>query len=158
MNLKLWALLGATVAALHRLATYRMRAYPIPSPRGAIVITGASSGIGHHAAVSLARANYTVFAGVRSENDAKAIAALDLDTLLPLIVDVAKPHSVLRAVEQVEDTLTRIGVPLVALVNNAGIRCAVAASEPQTSCPPPERLALLTYPACVLWLAVIICL
>jgi hypothetical protein len=32
---------------------------------GAIVVTGASSGIGEHAAIALAELGYTVFAGVR---------------------------------------------------------------------------------------------
>jgi hypothetical protein len=42
---------------------------------GAVVITGASSGIGLHAAVTLAGRGFTVFAGVRKEQDAASVLA-----------------------------------------------------------------------------------
>lgn len=42
------------------------RAYPVHL-KGAVVVTGASTGIGKHAAVTLAQEGYTVFAGVRYE-------------------------------------------------------------------------------------------
>lgn len=40
---------------------------------GAILITGASSGMGKACALRLAREGYTAFAGVRKEQDAQAL-------------------------------------------------------------------------------------
>lgn len=40
---------------------------------GIVVISGASSGIGKHAALELANSGYTVYAGVRSQKDAQNI-------------------------------------------------------------------------------------
>ena len=39
--------------------------FVVHGPPGAVVVTGASSGIGEHAAIELATLGYTVFAGVR---------------------------------------------------------------------------------------------
>jgi short-subunit dehydrogenase len=61
---------------------------------GAIVITGTSSGIGKHAAISLAKKGYTVFATVRKESDAKELNKLKIKTLKPIIMDVTKPEQV----------------------------------------------------------------
>jgi NADPH:quinone reductase-like Zn-dependent oxidoreductase len=48
-----------------------LRAGSIPvHERGAVMVTGASSGIGRHAAESLAALGYTVFGTVRKESDA----------------------------------------------------------------------------------------
>jgi NADPH:quinone reductase-like Zn-dependent oxidoreductase len=41
--------------------------YPVPESGGAVLITGASTGIGLHAASVLAENGFRVYAGVRSE-------------------------------------------------------------------------------------------
>lgn len=92
----------------------------------AIVITGASSGIGHAATLALARAGFLVFAGVRSEHDASRLrsdageASEDLKELVePLLLDVTDPEQIGAAVWQVESTVGERG--LYGLFNNAGI-------------------------------------
>jgi NAD(P)-dependent dehydrogenase (short-subunit alcohol dehydrogenase family) len=45
------------------------------SDRGAVVITGASTGIGRAAALHLAGKGLRVFAGVRTASDGEAVAA-----------------------------------------------------------------------------------
>ena len=48
--------------------------------RGAVVVTGSSTGIGRACAIGLDRAGFTVFAGVRKPEDAEALAALEPPT------------------------------------------------------------------------------
>lgn len=59
-------------------------------PTGAVVVTGASTGIGNHAARHLAK-QYTVYATVRKQKDVDALNKLGLPNLRPVIMDVAKP-------------------------------------------------------------------
>lgn len=78
-------------------------------------------GIGYAAAVALAQQNFTVFAGVRGEKDAAALRALNLPTLEPVLLDVTDDAAVTAAVARVSAWLAKTGLPLVGLVNNAGI-------------------------------------
>lgn len=84
---------------------------------GAIVVTGASSGIGRAAAVALTKEGFTVYAGVRKEKDAASIRSEGNDKLVPIILDVVNTEHIQAAVKTIEAA----GVPLVALVNNAGV-------------------------------------
>jgi len=85
----------------------------------AIVVTGASSGIGADAAAALARRGYTVFAGVRSDADgARAEAAHP--NLRALRLDVTDAASIAAAARAVEAS----GIALHGVVNNAGIAVA----------------------------------
>ena len=60
----------------------------IGRPR-AVVVTGASSGIGRASALMLARSGFHVFAGVRKEEDAEALEeAFPAGRLKPLFIDV----------------------------------------------------------------------
>ena len=56
--------------------------------RGAVVVTGASTGIGRATAVELDRIGYRVFAGVRKDSDAESIRGEGSDRLEPLTIDV----------------------------------------------------------------------
>ncbi len=87
--------------------------------RGAIVVTGASTGIGRAAVLRLARAGHRVFAGVRKEADAESIRAEGLEGLEPVFLDVADPATIESAAKQVEAEVGDAG--LAGLVNNAGI-------------------------------------
>ncbi len=87
--------------------------------RGAILITGASSGIGRACAFTLAQAGYHIFAGVRKEMDAESLSQQSLPLLTPILLDVTDETSIAAAVSQVEETIGEKG--LVGLVNNAGI-------------------------------------
>ena len=86
---------------------------------GAVLITGASTGIGHATALLLAQEGYAVFAGVRKEHDRERLAALH-PNVRPLILDVTVAADVERAMSAVRAA----GIPLHAVVNNAGIAIA----------------------------------
>jgi len=88
---------------------------------GIILVTGASTGIGRHSAESLAKRGYVVFAGVRKEEDAKSINEMGIDTLVPLFLDVTKEDMCVEAMKQVKEMTEKTSLPLVALVNNAGV-------------------------------------
>ena len=83
----------------------------------AVVITGASTGIGEATAYLLARHGFRVFAAVRREEDAVRLKAsgLPMETLL---LDVTDTSSVSKAGGQVREAT---GGKLFGLVNNAGI-------------------------------------
>lgn len=88
-------------------------------PTGGIVITGASSGIGKHAALSLANKGYIVYAGVRSQADVEKLKGEKIATLRPVILDVTKQATINSSFDFIQKDLGT--QPLVALVNNAGI-------------------------------------
>jgi NAD(P)-dependent dehydrogenase (short-subunit alcohol dehydrogenase family) len=86
-------------------------------PRGAVVITGASTGIGRATALRLAGVGFEVLAGVRRDEDGAALRAAD-GRVEPVIVDVTDA-------EQIAALAARVGGgPLAGLVNNAGIAVA----------------------------------
>jgi NAD(P)-dependent dehydrogenase (short-subunit alcohol dehydrogenase family) len=86
---------------------------------GATVVTGASSGIGLHTAIALARAGYQVVATVRRPESRSAVAAraeraqVRFDTR---IMDVTSDHSVTSGIEEVVADYGAVH----ALINNAG--------------------------------------
>jgi NAD(P)-dependent dehydrogenase (short-subunit alcohol dehydrogenase family) len=89
---------------------------------GAVVVTGASSGIGRHAAFYLASRGFVVYPTYRKESDAASLTAeaarLGLEKLVrPLKMEVVNETSVKAAVA----TVASGGVPLVGVVNNAGL-------------------------------------
>jgi NAD(P)-dependent dehydrogenase (short-subunit alcohol dehydrogenase family) len=86
--------------------------------RGAVVITGRSTGIGRACALGLDRAGFTVFAGVRREADGEALRSDASGGLEPLIVDVTDGETIAAAAARVREAT---GGRLAGLVNNAGI-------------------------------------
>lgn len=84
-----------------------------------VVVTGASSGIGHATAQYLARRGYVVYAGVRKQSDADRLAKESDGRIHGLLFDVADGPSILEAVKTLERQLGDDG--LYGLVNNAGI-------------------------------------
>jgi NAD(P)-dependent dehydrogenase (short-subunit alcohol dehydrogenase family) len=90
-----------------------------------VLITGASTGIGQATALRLAKAGWTVLAGVRSQADAERLAAeAPGGRLQPLILDVTELEQIRLAAARVSE-LSGGGESspgrLDALVNNAGI-------------------------------------
>jgi NAD(P)-dependent dehydrogenase (short-subunit alcohol dehydrogenase family) len=79
---------------------------------GAVVVTGASTGIGQATARHLRELGFDVFAGVRKDEDADRARQAGLR---PLILDVTDGDSIERARAEIE------GERLAGLVNNAGI-------------------------------------
>lgn len=90
-----------------------------PMRAGAVVITGASTGIGAACVHRLARAGFHVFAGVRNARDGAALLQTMAGQLTPLLLDVTNAGQIATAVETVTTTVGEQG--LVGLVNNAGI-------------------------------------
>lgn len=101
---------------------------PVPSPSSsAVFITGCSSGIGRHAAITLACEGYLVFAGVRVLADGDSLRG-DVasqsckGSVVPVMVDVTKEASVTAAVTSVKAHLAQgSGRSLAAVINNAGV-------------------------------------
>lgn len=89
------------------------------SPKGSVVISGASSGIGEACAIHLDELGYQVFAGVRREADGDILKSKTQGRVVPIIFDVTDKASISTAVEVVESNLRPTG--LTGLVNNAGI-------------------------------------
>lgn len=87
--------------------------------KGAVVVTGASSGIGKACALRLARAGYHVFAGVRRQADQIALQAAGRDRITPLLLDVTDQAGIDAAAARVVSIAGDTG--LAGLVNNAGI-------------------------------------
>ncbi len=88
-------------------------------PPQAILITGASSGIGEACAVELDQRGFLVFAGVRREEDAERLREKGSPRLTPIMLDVTQTDSLTAAVETVRRMVGQSG--LLGLVNNAGI-------------------------------------
>src|SRR4051812_41047915 len=93
------------------------------TPKGSIVITGASSGIGRACALRLDRLGYRVYAGVRGAEDGEALRRQGSALLTPLIMDVTGPETLKAAAGRIEAEVGEAG--LAGLVNNAGIAVAV---------------------------------
>jgi len=91
---------------------------------GGVVITGASSGIGKECALYLDQRGYRVFAGVRKASDGETLTKLGSSRLSPVILDVTDANAVSGAARQVAQALGEL--PLIGLVNNAGIGIAGA--------------------------------
>lgn len=86
------------------------------SEQRAIVVTGASTGIGAAAALALAQMGNLVFAGVRTDADAERLSR-EHSNLRPVRLDVTQHDTIAAAAQTVRAT----GIRLAGLVNNAGI-------------------------------------
>jgi len=86
---------------------------------GAVVVTGGSTGIGRATALFLDRKGYRVFAGVRKEDDAKALSEAGSDRLAPITIDVTEERSISAAEQEVQRAVGKDG--LVGVINNAGV-------------------------------------
>jgi NAD(P)-dependent dehydrogenase (short-subunit alcohol dehydrogenase family) len=81
----------------------------------AVLITGASSGIGRKIAEHLAEHCYLVYAGARKQKDLDALDAID--NIQSIRLDVTVQDEIDKAVQQVKAK----GRGLYALINNAGV-------------------------------------
>lgn len=84
----------------------------------AVVITGASTGIGLACALELDRRGYQVFAGVRKEADAQRLRGQGSPRLTPVMLDITIDSSIQSAAQQIREAVGSKG--LAGLINNAG--------------------------------------
>jgi NAD(P)-dependent dehydrogenase (short-subunit alcohol dehydrogenase family) len=90
----------------------------------AVLITGASSGIGRAAALRFADRGIRVLACVRTQEDAEQLVSSTCYScrIQPVILeDITDEQAIRNAVQQVQDALTQHGSRLVGIVNNASI-------------------------------------
>jgi NAD(P)-dependent dehydrogenase (short-subunit alcohol dehydrogenase family) len=90
------------------------QAQPAAGPK-AVLVTGASTGIGRKITERLASHGYFVYAGARKDSDLQALGAIK--NVQPVRLDVTKPQDIEAAVA----TITKAGRGLYGLVNNAGV-------------------------------------
>lgn len=113
------AVLFPLLALLPTLAAVNTAQTPAPpepaAATRAVLVTGASTGIGRKTAELLARSGFFVFAGARKDKDMEDLARIE--NVQPLRLDVTKPKEIDAAVE----TVRAAGRGLYGLVNNAGI-------------------------------------
>ena len=81
----------------------------------AVLVTGATSGIGRNITERLASKGYFVYAGARSESDMKALNAIP--NVQAIRLDVTIASDIANAVA----TVTKAGRGLYGVVNNAGV-------------------------------------
>jgi NAD(P)-dependent dehydrogenase (short-subunit alcohol dehydrogenase family) len=88
----------------------------------AVLVTGASSGIGRETVLLLAGKGFQVFAGVRKAADGAALSRAAGAPLTPVIIDVTRPASIASALRVVRKAIG--SEASFSLVNNAGIAVA----------------------------------
>lgn len=86
--------------------------------RGAVLISGASTGIGRACAEHLDSLGFTVFAGIRRQADADSLRGAGSSRRQPVMLDVTESESIGSAMRTVAEASP---AGLAGLVNNAGI-------------------------------------
>jgi NAD(P)-dependent dehydrogenase (short-subunit alcohol dehydrogenase family) len=90
-----------------------------PASFPAVVITGASTGIGRACSLELDRRGFHVFAGVRTLAAAEQLRAEASARLTPVVIDVTEADTIAAAAKTVAEAVGDVGI--AGLVNNAGI-------------------------------------
>lgn len=119
----MWGVVFAALVALIAVAVFHTerKEYKVHS-NGIVLVTGASTGIGHDVAEYLAEHhNFLVLAGVRKESDFLNFTKENKPKLLPFMVDVSSHESCVAAADQIKLLMAERNLPFVALVNNAGV-------------------------------------
>jgi len=93
-----------------------LKSFPVYK-EGVILVTGASKGIGKHAAVALAKEGYHVFGAVRTIPEGLP----EHKNLQYILMDVTNDQQIDDAYEFISHFCQESNLPFVALVNNAGI-------------------------------------
>jgi len=88
-----------------------------------VLITGTSTGIGRACALHLDTLGFTVFAGIRNDEDGHDLKKESSGRLTTVLLDVTKEESIASALKLVKEST---GGKLYGLVNNAGVGCGGA--------------------------------
>ena len=96
---------------------------PAATPQKAVLVTGASTGIGRTITERLAAGGYFVYAGARKEADLKELGAIK--NVQAVRLDVTDSKDIAAAVE----IITKAGRGLCGLVNNAGVAISGAFTD-----------------------------
>lgn len=91
---------------------------PETPTRGAVLVTGASTGIGRACVEHLDGLGFTVFAGVRKQSDADSLREARAARIQPVMLDVTDGDSIAAALQTVDSAASD---GLAGLVNNAGV-------------------------------------
>lgn len=98
----------------------------VAEPRGgarpAVLVTGASKGIGRACALRLVDTGFRVYAGVRTDADATSLIDNAGAEMVPVMLDILDPAQITAAAQQIDQEMGTRG--LQALVNNAGVAIA----------------------------------
>jgi NAD(P)-dependent dehydrogenase (short-subunit alcohol dehydrogenase family) len=113
--MKFLRILAALAASLMFVVPIHPAVADEPPGQRAVLVTGASSGIGRNIAERLVEEGHYVYAGARKDDDLAELDAIDNVTAVKL--DVTKQADIDAAVEFIE----RQGRGLYGLVNNAGV-------------------------------------
>ena len=123
-RIRIYVALAATVTfLLNPISAFAQDA----DPEKAVLITGASSGIGRLAAEQLAAEGYFVYAGARKASDIEALNKID--NIMAVRLDVTVQEDIDAAVKLIESE----GRGLWGIVNNAGINIIDPLIEAQES-------------------------
>lgn len=121
-NACVFALLVAVYDLIDRTATF-----PV-NHGGVVVITGATSGLGQHAAYHIARdMGYIVLAGARTRGKADALQAdamtrgVPADRFEAIVLDVNDAEHFAAAEKSARAKMASAQVPFAGLINNAGV-------------------------------------
>ena len=122
---------------------------PDQRQKSAVLITGASRGIGKAAALHLSSLGYTVFGNVRSQSSYDKLIASNSERtaaatgkIIPIKFDVAQDQDMGTAVTEIEKTCKESGLDFVGIINNAGINPegdAIAKSYMEKDAKGPEN-------------------
>ena len=88
-----------------------------------VVVTGASSGIGHACTLHLAKAGCTVFAGYRQPEDGDKLRGMESGRVIPIRLDISEEADLDALTDRLDTHLDKSpgNCRLAGLVNNAGI-------------------------------------
>jgi NAD(P)-dependent dehydrogenase (short-subunit alcohol dehydrogenase family) len=116
MNVRMLAgLFSALLAVPIAVAATTPTTSPAPAAQRAVLVTGASTGIGRKVTERLAAEGWFVYAGARKDKD---LAELDaIENVQSVRLDVTNAAEIAAAVE----TITKAGRGLYGIVNNAGV-------------------------------------
>lgn len=91
-----------------------------PPHLSAVLVTGATSGIGKAATLALLSEGFVVYAGVRNAEAARELEKAHGPRLRPVLLDVSQPQQIYEAYATITQSEAAGGAQLVGLVNNAG--------------------------------------